>query len=140
MSIDTSYIQNNVASVLAEGLKETINARPFDPVDYLAKWLLHYRDVQDNLSDFNSDQLMLQEKKQEYLEVLQKEKERLDEEERLKEEEKRKALEKKKKAEKKAKSQNSNEEEEESQDTEVEENHPQTEENTESTIYSSSYD
>lgn len=136
MSIDTSYIQNNVASVLAEGLKETINARPFDPVDYLAKWLLHYRDVQDNLSDFNSDQLMLQEKKQEYLEVLQKEKERLDEEERLKEEEKRKALEKKKKA----KSQNSNEEEEESQDTEAEENHPQPEENTESTIYSSSYD
>ena len=136
MSIDTSYIQNNVASVLAEGLKETINSPPFDPVDYLAKWLLHYRDVQDNLSDFNSDQLMLQEKKQEYLEVLQKEKERLDEEERLKEEEKRKALEKKKKA----KSQNSNEEEEESQDTEAEENHPQPEENTESTIYSSSYD
>lgn len=138
MSIDTSYIQSNVASVLAEGLKETINARPIDPVDYLAKWLLHYRDVQDNMSEFNSEQLVLQEKKQEYIENLKKEKERMDEEERKKEEEKRLAFEKKKK-EKKSKSQNSNEEEEESQDTEHEENPTQAEENSES-IYSSSYD
>lgn len=138
MSIDTSYIQSSVASVLAEGLRETINARPFDPVDYLAKWLLHYRDVQDNISDFNNDQLMLQEKKQEFIEKLQKEKEQMEEAERLREEEKRIALEKQKKAHKRSKSQDPNEEEEEFQSTDQEENPTQTEENSES-IYSSSY-
>lgn len=138
MSMDTSYIQESVSAVLAEGLRETIKASPVDPVDYLAKWLLHYRDLQDNLSQFSSDQVNLEAKKEEYINQLQKEKEQMDAE-RLKkeEEEKRKALEKQKKKERKERSKNSNEEEEESAESEAPQS--QTEGNSE-TVYSSSYD
>lgn len=86
MSLDVSYVQKQVGDVLAEALHETARAHPVDPIDYLAKWLLHYRDVQDGLVTFNNEQNKLTADKKEYLETLQKEKEQIEQQRKEKEE------------------------------------------------------
>ena len=87
MEIDISYIQSTIGDVIAEAMRETIRAAPVDPIDYLAKWLLHYRDVQDNVAQFGDDQKQLITDKGQYFEELKAEKARIDEERRRKEEE-----------------------------------------------------
>jgi hypothetical protein len=40
---DISYLkEEDIGVVLAKGLAEIYKSRPRDPVDHLAKWLLHY--------------------------------------------------------------------------------------------------
>lgn len=36
------YLQKEVGTALAKGLAAVTAAQPYDPVDYLAKWLLQY--------------------------------------------------------------------------------------------------
>ncbi|OHT09297.1 DPY30 domain-containing protein 1 [Tritrichomonas foetus] len=86
MTIDISYIKETVGDVIAEGLKETARAHPVDPLDYFAKWLLHYRDVQDNCAKFGEEEKKLQTDKEEYLEGLRQEKAKIDAEEKLRRE------------------------------------------------------
>eukprot|EP01012_Entosiphon_sulcatum_P023427 TRINITY_DN2844_c0_g1_i1.p1 TRINITY_DN2844_c0_g1~~TRINITY_DN2844_c0_g1_i1.p1 ORF type:complete len:344 (+),score=136.02 TRINITY_DN2844_c0_g1_i1:135-1166(+) len=39
--IETAFLKDQVGAILAQGIAETVAVRPADPVEFLAKWLLH---------------------------------------------------------------------------------------------------
>lgn len=45
--MDAVYLQKEVGQALAKGLAAVTAAQPYDPIDYLAKWLLQYVYNQD---------------------------------------------------------------------------------------------
>ena len=85
--MEDSYLRRVLGDVLVEGLKETALEDPADPIDYLAKWLLHYRDVEDQWAQFREDQKKLANEKAEYMANLEAEYKRLEEEKKAQEEE-----------------------------------------------------
>jgi hypothetical protein len=78
--MEDQYLRRVLGDVLVEGLRETALADPADPIDYLAKWLLHHRDVQDQWNQFREDQKRLASDKAEYWANLEAERRRLEEE------------------------------------------------------------
>ena len=85
--MEDSYLRRVLGDVLVEGLKETALEDPADPIDYLAKWLLHHRDVEDQWAQFREDQKKLSLEKAEYMANLEAEYNRLEEEKKAQEEE-----------------------------------------------------
>jgi len=115
--MEDAYLKRVLGDVLVEGLKETALEDPADPIDYLARWLLHYRDVEDQWKQFREDQKNLSIEKAEYLARLEVEMKRLEEERLAREAEEKRIAEEKAKAEQElAKRKKSEEEEEESAD------------------------
>jgi hypothetical protein len=78
--MEDQYLRRVLGDVLVEGLRETALADPADPIDYLAKWLLHHRDVEDQWNQFREDQKRLAADKAEYWANLEAERRRLEEE------------------------------------------------------------
>lgn len=104
--MNQAYIQETVGPLLAEAMRETVYANPPDPVDYLAKWLLRYRDNQDGCAYYANENEKMLEEREAYLKQLEKERKimeeerkKREEEERIKSEEQRLAAEAAKKAE-----------------------------------------
>jgi predicted YcjX-like family ATPase len=93
--MEDAYLRRVVGDVLVQGLKETALADPSDPIDYLAKWLLHHRDVEDQWTEFREAQKRLATEKAEYMERLEAELRRLEEERIAREEEARRLAEEK---------------------------------------------
>lgn len=93
--MEDAYLRRVLGDVLVEGLKETALEDPADPIDYLAKWLLHHRDVEDQWSQFREDQKKLAQDKAEYMANLEAEYKRLEEERLAREEEERRLAEEK---------------------------------------------
>ena len=91
--MEDAYLRRVLGDVLVEGLKETALEDPADPIDYLAKWLLHHRDVEDQWSQFREDQKKLAQDKAEYMANLEAEYKRLEEERLAREEEERRLAE-----------------------------------------------
>jgi hypothetical protein len=85
--MDPNYLKATVGIVLAEGMRATTEADPPDPIEFLATWLLHYRDHQDGCADFRTAYANIQTEREEYLAKVALELERLEEERRLREEE-----------------------------------------------------
>lgn len=57
--MDVEYLKKNVSDALAEGLKEVIEKRPSDPIEFLAYWLIKYRESQlDNQKVMLSNHLI----------------------------------------------------------------------------------
>jgi chromosome segregation ATPase len=113
---DPVYLQQAVGSVLSEGLIATAEANPPDPVEFLAKWLLHYRDHQDACAEFKEAYANIEEERAEYLAKLKLEMERLEEERRQREEELRQIEEQKRLAKEAAAARRKGEEESDSED------------------------
>ena len=44
--MDVEYLKKNVSDALAEGLKEVLEKRPSDPIEFLGYWLIKYRQNQ----------------------------------------------------------------------------------------------
>ncbi|EDV21200.1 uncharacterized protein TRIADDRAFT_60169 [Trichoplax adhaerens] len=44
--MDVDYLKKNVSDALAEGLKEVVEKRPGDPIEFLGHWLIKYRQNQ----------------------------------------------------------------------------------------------
>jgi hypothetical protein len=131
--MEDSYLRRVIGDVLVEGLKETALADPADPVDYLAKWLLHHRDVEDQWTQFREDQKKLATEKAEYLAKLEAELKRLEEERLAREEEERRLAEERARLEEEIAARRRAEEEEEE-----EQNEQKGEEIDTSTVYSES--
>ena len=87
--MEDSYLRRVLGDVLVEGLKETALEDPADPIDYLAKWLLHHRDVEDQWTQFREVQKKLAVEKTEYMTKLQEELKQIEEERKAKEEQER---------------------------------------------------
>jgi hypothetical protein len=68
--MDQTYLQKAVGGVLVHGMKATTIAQPADPVTYLARWLLHFRDLEDQWSQFRTDQEHLRADRAEYIQEL----------------------------------------------------------------------
>ena len=112
--MEDAYLRGVLGDVLVQGLKETALEDPADPIDYLAHWLLHHRDVEDQWSEFREDQKKLAQEKAEFVAQREAEMKRLEEERRAKEEEERRLAEEKARLEEEmAKQAAANEEEEE---------------------------
>lgn len=43
LSSDGLYLKNLLSKPLANGLREIVTKKPFDPVEYLGHWLLNYK-------------------------------------------------------------------------------------------------
>jgi peptidoglycan hydrolase CwlO-like protein len=78
--MEDAYLRQVLGDVLVHGIKETALANPADPVEYLAKWLLHYRDLEEQWNRFREDQKNLTVEKSEYMAKLEEEYQRLEEE------------------------------------------------------------
>jgi septal ring factor EnvC (AmiA/AmiB activator) len=113
--MEDAYLRRTVGDVLVQGLKETALADPSDPIDYLAKWLLHFRDVEDQWSQFREEQKALATDKAEYMAKLEAELKRLEDERRAREEEERRLAEERERIAAELAAQRSREEEEEEQ-------------------------
>ena len=111
--MEDSYLRRVLGDVLVEGLKETALEDPADPIDYLAKWLLHYRDVEDQWAQFREDQKKLAQEKAEYMSNLEAEYKRIEEEKKQKEEEEKRLAEERERLEKEMAEAKIKEEEEE---------------------------
>jgi hypothetical protein len=134
--MEDSYLRRTVGDVLVQGLKETALADPSDPIDYLAKWMLHHRDVEDQWTEFREAQKALATEKAEYMARLEAELKRLEEERLAREEEERRLAEERERiaAELAASKREGEEEEEEKSETKPKEG----EELDTSTVYSES--
>ncbi|OHT11051.1 Dpy-30 motif family protein [Tritrichomonas foetus] len=97
--MEDSYLRRALGDVLVEGLKETALEDPADPIDYLAKWLLHHRDVEDQWNQFREDQKKLSLEKTQYMANLEAEYKRLEAERKVREEEERRLAEERKRLE-----------------------------------------
>lgn len=54
---DAAYIkQDDLGLVIAKGLAVMYKSQPANPVDFLAKWLLNYANVQQNAVSAQQDQ------------------------------------------------------------------------------------
>lgn len=78
--MEDAYLRQVLGDVLVEGLKETALEDPADPIDFLAHWLLHHRDVEDQWNAFRDEQKKLAQDKAEYMANLEAEMKRLEEE------------------------------------------------------------
>jgi peptidoglycan hydrolase CwlO-like protein len=87
--MEDDYLRRVLGDILVRGIKETALADPSDPIDYLAKWLLQYRDLEDQWIQFREDQKQLAAEKVQYMADLEAEFQRLEEERVAREEEKR---------------------------------------------------
>jgi hypothetical protein len=86
--MEDAYLRQVLGDVLVQGIKETALADPADPVEYLAMWLLHYRDLEVKWNQFRQDEKNLAVEKSEYIARLEEEYRRLEEERIEREEEK----------------------------------------------------
>lgn len=84
--MEDEYLKRVLGDVLVDGLKATALEDPADPIDYLAKWLLRHRDVEDEWSKFREDHEELRESLAKHYAAIDREMERL-EKERIEEEE-----------------------------------------------------
>lgn len=131
LQMDAEYLKRTLGDVLIEGLKETAIEDPADPIDYLARWLLHHRDVEDQWAEFRENNKTLVQDRAQYIASLEDEYKQLEEERKRKEEEEQKLAEERKKLEEEMAKKKDEEEEEEQQ--------PQSTEDPEaSTVYSES--
>jgi hypothetical protein len=87
MAFDNTYVKATVGEAVAEGLRATLNAKPADPIIYLATWLLRYRDLQDGCSKLKTDYARLLPEKERYMREVEVERQRLAEERRIRQEE-----------------------------------------------------
>lgn len=133
-NMEDQYLRRVLGDVLVEGLKETALEDPADPIDYLAKWLLHHRDVEDQWNQFREDQKKLAEDKAEYMAHLEEELQRLEEERKAREEEEARLAEEHKRLQEEMEARKRAEEEEEEDQHEPKEG----EEVDASTVYSES--
>ena len=97
--MEDSYLRRVLGDVLVEGLRDTALEDPADPIDFLAKWLLHRRDVEDQWSQFREDQKGVAQEKAEYMANLEAEYKRLEEERIAREEEEKRLAEERKRLE-----------------------------------------
>lgn len=59
-SMETAYLKKCFGSSLTQALAEVARVRPSDPIEYLAHWLYHYRDV-TNAKEKEKQELQLKE-------------------------------------------------------------------------------
>jgi peptidoglycan hydrolase CwlO-like protein len=78
--MDPGYLKTAVGNVLVQGMKATTIAQPADPITYLATWLLHYRDLEDQWKTFKVEQNQLSTDRALYMEELEAEMIRIEEE------------------------------------------------------------
>lgn len=131
--MEDQYLRRVLGDVLVEGLKETALEDPADPIDYLAKWLLHHRDVEDQWKQFREDQAKLATEKAEYTAKLEAELKRLEEERKAREEEEKRLAEEKARLEEEMKAKKKSEEEDEEEGKAEKPDEPES-----STVYSES--
>ena len=61
---DATYLQDTVGPALTAGLASCASARPDDPVDYLAHWLLKYLAVQEKKAAASEAQVLVQKERE----------------------------------------------------------------------------
>ena len=116
-----SFSTSNVlGDVLIQALKETALEDPADPIDFLAHWLLHHRDVEDQWNEFREDQKKLAQEKAEFMAQREAEMKRLEEERLAREAEEKRLAEEKLKLEAELSKQKKGEEEEDAAESKEE--------------------
>jgi RNA polymerase-interacting CarD/CdnL/TRCF family regulator len=83
------YLRRVLGDMLVQALRDTAIADPADPIDYVAKWLLHRDEVEKQWSKFREEQKHMADDKAEYLANLAAELSRLEAERTAREEEER---------------------------------------------------
>jgi hypothetical protein len=92
-TMEQAYLRRVLGDVLVQGLRDTAIADPADPIDFLAKWLLHREEVESQWSRFREEQKHMADNKTEYLANLEAELRRLEAERLAREEEEKKLAE-----------------------------------------------
>ncbi|KAL1780816.1 DPY30 domain-containing protein 2 [Sigmodon hispidus] len=59
--METAYLKKCFGNTLTQALAEVARVRPSDPIEYLAHWLYHYRDVTNAEEKKRQEELQLRE-------------------------------------------------------------------------------
>ncbi|XP_038205884.1 DPY30 domain-containing protein 2 isoform X2 [Arvicola amphibius] len=59
--METAYLKKCFGNSLTQALAEVARVRPSDPIEYLAHWLYHYRDVTNAKEKEKQEELQLKE-------------------------------------------------------------------------------
>ncbi|CAO2637854.1 DPY30 domain-containing protein 2 [Lemmus lemmus] len=59
--METAYLKKCFGNSLTQALAEVARVRPSDPIEYLAHWLYHYRDVTNAKEKKKQEELQLKE-------------------------------------------------------------------------------
>lgn len=59
--METAYLKKSFGNSLTQALAEVARMRPSDPIEYLAHWLYHYRDVTNAKEKEKQEELQLKE-------------------------------------------------------------------------------
>ncbi|XP_041519050.1 DPY30 domain-containing protein 2 [Microtus oregoni] len=57
--METAYLKKSFGNSLTQALAEVARVRPSDPIEYLAHWLYHYRDVTNTKEKEKQEELQL---------------------------------------------------------------------------------
>ncbi|KAJ8668091.1 hypothetical protein QAD02_009754 [Eretmocerus hayati] len=44
---ESDYLKENFGTILPVAIREVVLRKPYDPIEYLGNWLLHYRDCEE---------------------------------------------------------------------------------------------